>query len=113
MRTDEQLNNLRVVFCTMYTPLAILWPDEAVDLMADRIQANINITALWTWEIRVLAKTDFADSWADVEPEPNLPSCTVTNIKKKCEELLKKYPSIVSIMVVAKENRKLVFQFPS
>jgi|WetSurMetagenome_2_1015567.scaffolds.fasta_scaffold1404836_1 hypothetical protein len=113
MRTNEQLNNLREVFCKIYTPFAILWPDEAVDRMADKIQSDVNATAVWNWEIRVLAETDFVDSWLDVKPEPTIPCCTVSVIKKKCEELLKKYPSIVSIMIVAKENRKLVFQFPS
>ncbi len=113
MRTKEQIDNLRKVFCTFYTPLAILWPDEAVDFLGNRIQEGINRSAQWTWEIRILTKTNFEDSWENVKPEPKTPCCTSDIIKNKCQELLKKYPSIVSILIVAKENPKLVFQFNS
>jgi hypothetical protein len=111
MRTPEQISNLRRVFCGIYTPFAAFWPDEAVDLLAERIQTEINRTSIWTWEIRVLTKTNFENSWSDIKPEPKLPCCTVNAITNKCKELLERYPSIVSIMVVAKENRTLVFQF--
>jgi len=113
MRTQDQISNLRNVFCRAYSPFAVFWPDEMIDLLADKIQTEVNKTAEWTWEIRVLTKTNFENSWSDIEPEPKLPCCTVDTIKKKCEELLRKYPSIVSILVIAKENSKVVFQFNS
>lgn len=113
MRTPEQLNNLRSVFCRLYTPLAVYWPDEAVDFLAERMQTEINKQSEWTWEIRVLTKTNFQESWASIKPEPKTPCCTVMVIKKKCQQLLDKYPEIVSILIVAKENPKLVFQFNS
>lgn len=113
MRTPEQLNNLRNVFCRLYTPLAKFWPDEAVDFLAEKIQTEVNNNYEWTWEIRVLTKTNSEDSWADIKPEPKVPRCTVYIINKKCNELLVKYPSIISILVIAKESPKMVFQFNS
>jgi tRNA(Ile2) C34 agmatinyltransferase TiaS len=111
MRTQEQINNLRRVFCGIYTPFAALWPDYTVELMADKIQTEINKTSKWTWEIRVLTTPNYEKAWSDIEPEPKLPCCTLGAIKISCEKLLQKYPAIVAILVVAKENSKLIFQF--
>lgn len=113
MRTPEQINNLRIVFSNLYTPLALFWPDEAVNFLGDKIQEGIDKTSPWTWEIRIITKTNFEESWEKVKPEPKTPCCTIYSIKKKCQELLDKYPTIVSILIVAKENPKLVFQFNS
>ena len=112
MRTQEQISNLRRVFRTIYGPFVVMfWTDEQIDLLAERIQTEANNNSEWTWEIRVHTEDNFEEPWDSMNPEPKQPCCNVYTIKKKCKELLQKYPAIVAILVVAKENSKLIFQF--
>jgi tRNA(Ile2) C34 agmatinyltransferase TiaS len=113
MRTPDQIANLRKVFCMVYGPCIFLYSDETVNLLADRLQDEVDKNGKWTWEIRVITATNFETNWSDIKPEPKTPCCNVFTIKRSCGELLKKYPAIVSILVTAKEDRKMLFEFGS
>lgn len=113
MRTPDQITNLRKVFLWVYGPYVMFLGDEEINLLADKIQTVVNNVGVWTWEIRVLTDIDFEGNWSEIKPEPKSPCCTSITIEKKCKELLNRYPAIISILVKAKENPKLFFQFGS
>lgn len=111
MRTQEQINNLKKVFIGMYGPIVFFWSDADIDFMADRIQEAAIKHSEWTWEIKIRTKDDLAKDWNQIQKEPKSPKCTFYLIAKKIRELILKYPKIISILLVAKEDQDLVFEF--
>lgn len=95
----------------MYGPIAFTWDDETVDLFGDKIQEEINLKGEWTWKIKIRTYDNLDLPWEKIEWEPKSPTCTLETIRNKCGELLKKYPAIQDILIVAKENSKLVYMF--
>lgn len=113
MRTADQLANLRKVLYRVYGPFAQFFSDETINLFADRLQDGIDKNGEWTWEIKIITADSFETDWSIIKPEPKTPRCSVYTIKKSCESLLKKHPQIISILVTAKEDSKLVLRFGS
>lgn len=113
MRTAEQISNLRKVFIGMYGSIAFFFTDEDIENMANKIQEDINRKAEWTWEVRIKTEDDIEKDWNQIKKEPRSPKCNYKTITKKCEELITKYPNIVSIFLVAKEDPDLTLEISS
>lgn len=113
MRTVEQISNLRKVFIGMYGAIAFFFTDEDINTMADKIQEKAIKSTEWTWEIRIRTDDNLEKDWSEIKKEPRTPKCSYDLIYKKCEELISKYPNILSIFLVAKEDPDLTLEVSS
>lgn len=98
MRTPEQISNLRSVLFTRVGPFAKLLSDEDIDEFGNNLQQRIDMYKCH-WNIKVKMKENKDLSWDNIPFEPTKPYCSVNQIKKKCEELLNKYPKILQLRV--------------
>lgn len=100
MRSLEQLNNLRMVFVGMFGPIILFLSDDAINMMADRIQDRVNnLSDKKSWEIRIRTNENKDLPWIHLVKEPTNPSCSFAAISNKCSELLDKYPKILAIQI--------------
>lgn len=65
----------------------------------------------WTWEIKIRTDENSSKKWNEIQREPKTPRCTLRTISLKVEKLFPKYPNIVAVLITAKEDTDLVFEF--
>jgi len=65
----------------------------------------------WTWEIRIRTNENLSKKWSEIQKEPKMPKCTLRAISLKVEKLFPKYSKIAAILIIAKEDEDLVFEF--
>jgi len=111
MRTPEQIANLRKVFTGMYGPVMLFMTSEDIDRMADMVQEAAIEQTKWSWEIRVKTNEDLSKKWYEIEKEPRVIKCSLRTISLKIEKLFPKHPNIAGVLITAKEDEDLVFEF--
>ena len=110
MRTPEQIGNLRLALSTRFGIFAKFLSDDEIDNYANRLQREVdNLT--YNWEIRVRFQDTKVQDWHAVKKEPTCPTCSIGDIRIKCNELLDKYPKIHSIRVniVEQPDEPIIF----
>jgi hypothetical protein len=113
MRTAEQLVNLKKVFYRVYGPIVLFMTLEEINKMGDLIQQEAVRSSQWTWKIKVRTIEDSSKKWDQIEMEPKEVRCTLRTISSKVEKLFPKHPKIASVLITAKEDEDLSFEFKS
>lgn len=113
MRSPEQIANLRKALFVIFGPYASIMPDEDVDTFANRLESGIN-NRKFVWVIKCKTNSNADIDWHKIKAEPTKPYCTISEMCKKCEELMQKYPKIVSLYAIdinePNEENALVFE---
>lgn len=107
MRTPEQISNLRRVLFMRVGPYANFLSDDDIEEFANNLQKRIDQEKFY-WNIKVKHRRNADWPWEEIESEPTAPHCSVNQIKKSCESLLKKYPKIWQLRVCVLMHKKEV-----
>ena len=102
MRTDDQITNLRRVLISMYGPYINLLDNEAINAWADRLQDSVD-SKKYYWLIKVKTKDNENLDWTNIPVETPRPHCSIKIISTKCQNLLLKYPKLISIQIINKD----------
>lgn len=99
MRTPKQIENLKSAMRVMYGPFVTMFvSDQDVNDWANRLQNDLD-DIQGTWEVKVRLNSQRGMDWDQIEDEPILTSASLSQMRKKCSELLDKYPAIDSLHI--------------
>lgn len=99
MLTREQIKNWRDVLFRYIGPYVLFLPDSYIIDYVDKLQKFINDREEKNWLIKVRFKEKKDILWENIKPEEKVVVANFHNMKLKCLELLRKYPSIDAIQI--------------
>lgn len=107
MRTPQQLANIRNTLLRMpgpYSLVGFLASDEAINEWADNLQRKFDETTVGKWTLKIRLEEQASLPWEQINPEPKVVEAPLSEVKKQCIRLFRKYHQIIAIQIISEDG---------